>query len=183
MKNNYAKNLSMLRKCRRFYTVIFWTYCISCVPPALMILIYGTIALASSASGNVFGFTATMILLIALFVTGFLSVYKKDPKFTYLPIPVAVLLSLMQCFDDMFFLDVLTLGAMESIYMVIAVASSVILTFVNKKYRWLEQQDGFPYFNERFEEKKNGLYEYENNNPYQKVLDRYKESSGKMDEI
>lgn len=183
MENNYSKNLAALKSCRRFYTIIFWTYCISCVPPALMILIYGTLALVSSADGSVFGFAATMILLTALFVTGLLSVYKKEPKFTYLPIPVALLLSLMQCFDDMYFLNVITFGSLESIYIVIAVASSLILTFVNKKYLWLEQQEGFPYFNERFEEKKDILSGYENNNPYQKILDRYNDSSGKMDEI
>lgn len=184
MKNNYSKNLAMLKSCRKFYTIIFWTYFISCVPTAVIVLIYGTLALASSTSSNIFGFTATMILLIALFVTGLLSVYKKETKFTYLPIPVAILLIFMNSFDDMFFLNVLTLYSMGYIHLVIAIASSIILTFTNKKYHWLEQQEGFPYFNERFEEKKNSLSEYENNNPYQNAYEKYKNnSSGKMDEI
>ncbi len=183
MENNYAKNLTMLKKCQKIYNIIFWVYCISCIPTAVMILIYGTLALASSVNENVFSFTATMILLVALFVTGLLSVYKKEKRFTYLPIPIAILLSLIQCFDDMFFLNVITLDSMESLYIVIAVASSIILTVVNKKYRWLEQQDGFPYFNERFEENKNKVSEQKKNSPYQHYIDRYKNSSGKMDEI
>lgn len=183
MKNNYSKNLIMLKKCRKIYNIIFWIYFVSCVPLALIVLIYGTLALASSANDNVLGFAATMILLIAFFGTGLLSVYKKEPKFTYLPVPVSILLMLVNSFDDMFFLNVITLYSMGTIHIVIAIASSIILTFINKKYHWLENQEGFPYFNERFEEKKNNLSEYENNNPYQHNLDRYRNSSGKMDEI
>ena len=183
MKNNYAENLAMLRKCRKYYKIIFWTYFIACIPLAVMVLLYGNIALWTDTNDNIFDFTASIILLILLFATGFLSVYKKEKKFTYLPIPVALLLLTRQCFDHMSFMNILTIYSFKSLHIIIAVTSSVILTFVNKQYRWLEQQDGFPYFNELFDEKKDSLSRYENNNPYQKVLDRYKNSSGKMDEI
>ncbi len=182
MKIIYAKNLIMLKKCQKIYTFIFWVYFVSCVPTALITLIYGTMALANNI-GSISGFSVTMVLLLALFATGLLSVYKKETKFTYLPIPVALLLTLINSFDDMFFLNALTLYSMGTIHIVIAVACSVLLTFTHKKYHYLEQQEGFPYFNERFEENKNKLTEYENNNPYQHNLDRYKNSSGKMDEI
>ncbi len=183
MENNYLKNLRMLKRCKKIYTLIFWAYFISCIPLAFMTLIYGTMALANSI-GSVFLFAATMILLLALFVTGFLSVYRKEKKFTYLPLPIAILIYFVNCFDDMFFLNALTLYSMESIHIVIAVVSSVLLTFTHKNYRYLEQQEGFPYFNERFEKNKNALNEYNNNNPYQQIMERYKNSSsGKMDDI
>lgn len=182
MKNNYSKNLTMLKKCQKIYTFIFWVYFVSCVPTALITLIYGTMALANNI-GSAFGFAVTMILLLALFATGLLSIYKKETKFTYLPVPVALLLFLLNCFGDMFFLNVLTLYSMGTIHVVIAIASSAVLTVTNRNYHYLEQQEGFPYFNERFEENKNKLAEYENNNPYQQNLDRYRNSSGKMDEI
>ncbi len=146
MENNYLKNLKMLKKCRKIYTIIFWVYFVSCVPPAFITLIYGTMALANNM-GDFFGFASTMILLLALFGTGLLSVYRKETKFTYLPLPVALLLLFLNCFDDMFFLNVLTLYSMGTIHIIIAVVSSVILTFTYRNYRYLEQQDGFPYFN------------------------------------
>lgn len=182
MENNYLKNLSMLKKCRRYYNIIFWIYFISCVPPAGITLIYGVLAL-STVSSNVTGFAMTFILLLAVFATGLLSVYKKETKFTYLPLLPALILMLVNNFSEMFFLNVITLYSMGTIHMVIAIASSVVLTVTNRKYRWLEQQDGFPYFNERFEKNKDSLSEYENNNPYQHYVDRYRNSSGKMDDI
>lgn len=184
MKNNYLKNLKELRRCERIYKIIFIVYFVSCVPLTFTTLIYGTLALASSTSGNVFGFASTMILSLALFATGLLSIYRKENKFTYLPIAVATLLVFLNSFEDMFFLQILTLYSMGYIHLVIAIASSIILTFTHKKYHYLEQQDGFPYFNERFEENKNSIDNYNNNNPYQQAMERYKKSStGKMDDI
>ncbi len=184
MENNYLKNLKMLRRCEKIYKFIFWVYCISCVPTAFMTLIYG-ILYSSSVDDNASPFFAiTMILLLVIFATGLLSVYRKEPKFTYLPLPFAIILSLVNCFEDMFFLNVLTLNSMGGMHVFIAVTSSILLTFTHKKYRYLEQQDGFPYFNERFEEKRNSLNDYNNNNPYQQTMERYKNSSsGKMDDI
>lgn len=183
MKNNYFKNRKTLRRCERVYKIIFTVYFATCVPVSLITLIYGSMALAT-VSSDIFRFTATMILSLALFGTGLLSVYKKEKKFTYLPIPVAVLLSAVNSFDEMDFLNILSLYSLGSTYIFIAVASSVILTFTHRNYRYLEQQDGFPYFNERFEENKNSLNDYNNNNPYQQTMNRYKKSSSeKMDDI
>lgn len=100
MENNYSKNLTMLKKCRKIYNIIFRIYFVSCVPPALTVL----------------------------FVTGLLSICKKELKFTYLPVPVAILLMLVNSFDDMFFLNVITLYFMGTIHIVIAKASLIILT-------------------------------------------------------
>ncbi|MCM1507142.1 MAG: hypothetical protein NC177_08425 [Ruminococcus flavefaciens] len=182
MKNNYAKNLAMLKKCRRIYNIIFWIYFLLCVPLAVITLIYGILSLAT-VNSNVIGFVMTFILLLALFATGLLSIYKKETKFTYLPLLPAVILVLVNCFSDMYFLNIITLDSMGPIHMVIAIASSLILTVTHRNYRWLEQQEGFPYFNVRFEENKNKLEEYKKNNPYQHYIDRYNNSSGKMDDI
>lgn len=183
MENNYFKNLKMLKRCERIYKLIFLTYFISCIPVTVITLIYGSMALAT-VSNNVFRFTATMILSLALFGMGLLSVYKKEKKFTYLPVPVAILLSAVNSFAEMDFLNILSLYSLGSTYIFIAVASSVILTFTHKTYHYLEQQDGFPYFNERFEENKNSLSNFNNNNPYQQTMEKYKKSSsGKMDDI
>ncbi|MDE5619241.1 MAG: hypothetical protein K2I80_01775 [Ruminococcus sp.] len=183
MKNNYFKNRKMLRRCERIYKLIFRGYFISCVPLSLITLIYGSMALAT-VSSDIFRFTTTMILSLALFGTGLLSVYKKEKKFTYLPLLFAIILSLVNSFDDMLFLNVLTMYYIDNIPVFITVISSVLLTFTHKKYHYLEQQDGFPYFNERFEENKNSLSDYNNNNPYQQTMERYKKaSSGEMDDI
>lgn len=53
---------------------------------------------------------------------------QKRLKFTYLLVPVAILLMLVNSFDDMFFLNVITLYFMGTIHIVIAKASLIILT-------------------------------------------------------
>ncbi|MDE5583906.1 MAG: hypothetical protein K2J08_09395 [Ruminococcus sp.] len=184
MENNYCKNLKMLRSCERFYKIIFWVYFVSCVPTALTTLIYGTLYTSSVDDYNVGRFLITFILLLVIFVTGYLSVYRKEALYKYLPIPFALILSLFNCFDDMFFLNVLTCYSMPYIPLIITLASYFVLTNTHKKYCWLEQQEGFPYFNELLEKNKNKTNEYINNNPYQQAMERYKNSSsGKMDDI
>ncbi|MDE6677869.1 MAG: hypothetical protein K2K02_02410 [Ruminococcus sp.] len=184
MENNYAKNLTMLKKCQKIYNIIFWIYVVSSVPLIGITIIYGTLSLAS-VSNNIKDYVGTLILLLAFLATGILSVYKKETKFTYLPVPVSLLLKTMSIFfsSEMYFLNVITLDSLESLHIIVAVVCSAVITVTNKKYHWLEQQDGFPYFNERFEENKNKISEQEKNSPYQYYIDRYKNSSGKMDEI
>ncbi len=170
MENNYFKNRKMLRRCERIYKFIFLAYFISCVPPALISLIYGTLYSASVDDNSTIFFAATMILLLVIFATGYFSVYKKELKFTYMSLLFAITLSLV--------------NIIGVIHILIGVISAILLKFTNKSYQYLEQQDGFPYFNERFEENKNNLNEYINNNPYQQTMERYKNaSSGKMDDI
>lgn len=64
---------------------------------------------------------------------------------------------------------------------ILMVAVFVILFFTNRKYEYLEAQEGFPYFVERFEDQKNMR---EHPVDYQEYVDELKKtSSNTMDEI
>lgn len=166
MKNNYSKNLSVLKKCNRIYNVLFWVYLMSCVPPAVLIFIYGIIETISSKEADPFFHIGVIVTMLAYFACGLMCIYRKENKYIIFLIPITLITILF-----------------SPVHMVITIISALILPVSHKNYRYLEKQEGFPYFNERFEENKNKLSEYENNNPYQHNLDRYKNSSGKMDEI
>ncbi|MCM1314563.1 MAG: hypothetical protein NC040_09065 [Muribaculaceae bacterium] len=175
-RKNFTENHFALKKCERIYSFIFWAYALSCIPYACAIFIYAV--LESLILGNILDLIRNFLLTLAVFVSGLVSVYKKEPKFTWLPVIIAFIAELASGFHDTF-----------SLFLGISLVSSILLTLVHKKYRWLEQQEGFPYFNEFFEEQKNksALNEHNehiDNNPYQQtIIERYKTSSGKMDEI
>ena len=164
--NDNLKNIAMLKKCNKIYDTMFWVYFWSSIPMAVIRLVYGIIENIALTDGKPFIHAGAVISILLYFACGLMYIHEKENKYLVFLIPITFITS--------FF---------SPLHILVTIISVLFLPATHKKYHWLEQQEGFPYFNERFEEKKNSLYEYENNNPYQKVLDRYKESSGKMDEI
>ncbi|MDE6035550.1 MAG: hypothetical protein K2G36_06530 [Ruminococcus sp.] len=169
-RKKFSENALSLKKCQKIYSLLFWTYALSCIPYACVVIIYAFIRgiIVTDITYLVRG----SLLVLAIFCAGLVSIYKKELKFTWIPVAVAIISVFVSGFDDTFM-----------IFFGISVVSSVLLTVTHKKYRFLETQDGFPYFNERFEGQKNGLQNYVNNNPYQQNIERYRNSSGKMDDI
>ena len=56
----------------------------------------------------------------------------------------------------------------------------------NKKYNWLEQQDGFPYFNVRYRVQEIDNSQWNIKDPYTQKYEQIKKqdiNNGKMDEI
>ena len=169
-RKNFSENALSLKRCEKIYSLIFWAYALSCIPYACAIFIYAF--LESLILGDIMQLIRNSLLTLAIFSAGLVSIYKKESKFTWIPVVIAFIAEFFSGFHDTF-----------SLFLGISIVSSVLLTFTHKKYRFLEKQEGFPYFNERFEEQKNGLKNYINNNPYQQNIEKYKNSSGKMDEI
>ena len=170
-RKDFSENFSALKKCEKIYSIIFWIYALSCIPYACAILIYAFLE-SLIFLGNILTLIRNFILTLMFFSAGLISVYKKDLKFTWIPVIIAIFSAIISNFNDIF-----------SFFLGISLISSLLLTIIHKKYRWLENQDGFPYFNERFEEQKNNLAEDKSNKQYQKNIEIYKNSSGKMDEI
>lgn len=169
-RKKFSENALLLKKCEKIYTLLFWVYALLCIPYACGVLVYACIKgiIVTDISCLIRG----SLLVLAIFCAGLVSIYKKELKFTWIPVAVAFISAFLNSFNDTFV-----------IFFGLSVVSSFLLTFTHKKYRFLENQDGFPYFNERFEEQKNSLKNYINNNPYQQNIEKYKNSSGKMDEI
>ncbi|MDE6424927.1 MAG: hypothetical protein K2K89_02150 [Ruminococcus sp.] len=158
----------MLKKCQKIYSFIFLIYAMICIPYACGNLLYGFFQ--GLASMNVMPAVFKALSGLAVFAVGLASVYKKEPKFTWFPVIVTVI-------------PLLVSG--NFVFLIISLFSAFILSPVHKKYRWLETQEGFPYFNELLEEHKNSLSEAENKSKMlrQKNIEIYKNASGKMDEI
>lgn len=169
-RKNFSENLLALKKCERIYSFIFWVYALACIPYACALLIYSF--LESLILENIMESVRNFLFALAVFASGFISIYKKELKFTWLPVMIAFIAELATNFHDIF-----------TLFLGISLVSSLLLAFVHKKYQWLEQQKGFPYFNERFEEQKDAIAERKIHTPYQENIERYKNSSGKMDEI
>lgn len=166
MENNYSKNLASLKRCNRIYNIMFWVYFMSSIPPAGIRFVYGLIENIASTDGKPFIHAGAVISILLYFACGLMCIHVKENKYLIFLLPLTFITSFI-----------------FPIHIIVTIISFLILPATNRNYHYLEQQEGFPYFNERFEENKNSLTEYETNNPYQQNIDRYKNSSGKMDEI
>ena len=117
------------------------------------------------------------VLGAAASVVGFLSAYRKDST---LAIASGVLL--LSEITAMFFYDGITvLGSVElAVFGYFAVRN-----FMNiKKYKWLEQQDGFPQFEPRLKEYDMEKVQRNIKDTYtEKMEERQKKSTGSMDEL
>jgi len=174
-KNDFFKMRKDLKNCETVYKTIF----VLNLAYVIMFAVYTFLELIvfMLARRNPLGLFFDGIILHGLYL--FFSInggYKKNIKYSILASIIMAISFLipsgtaMNNFDLMF--------AIESALFIIPT------TLANKKYKWLEQQEGFPYFNERFEQQKNKLKEYNEKNPYEERMKQIQQnSSGKMDEL
>ena len=87
-------------------------------------------------------YLVSAVPVIAASVTGFLGIYKKDSRFTIASIVFIALHALSACigFGDILGVVFALIGHAPVLYCTIQTLSN------NKKYHWLEEQDGFPNF-------------------------------------
>lgn len=123
-----------------------------------------------------------LVLLISVLgaaasVVGFLSVYRKDSA---LAIAAGVLL--LAEITALFFNDGISLLGIAELAVF---GYFAVRNFLNiKKYRWLEQQDGFPQFEPKLKEYDMDRAERNINDPYaRKMEERQKSSTSSMDEL
>lgn len=123
-----------------------------------------------------------LVLLISILgaaasVVGFLSVYRKDSA-----LAIAAGVFLLAEITALFFDDGITvLGVAElAVFGYFAVRNFMDI----KKYRWLEQQDGFPNFESKLKEYDTNKAQRDTKDPYARKMEkRQKTSSGSMDEL
>ena len=166
LEQEYGKNRLSIKRCNRLYNLIAIYY----------ILVFGAKTFLDIYScflgASVFMILFAFISFAAL-AAGFCGVYlHKDIFSIAAPVIAAV--------HDGF------VGSVFDILMTICVVCSVVNVIVNRKYRWLEQQDGFPYFNVRFREQKIDSSQWNIKDPY---VQNYEEitkkdnNNGQMDEL
>lgn len=168
-EEEYKQNRTQMKNVKKTETAAFIVFAVNAV-----ISIWMLVAFFITLDKMVL---LTSILGAAASVIGFLSVYRKDSA---LSIAAGVLL--LSEITALFFNEgVSALGLIEFVVFGYFAARN----FLNiKKYRWLEQQDGFPQFEPKLKEYDMDRAERNINDPYaRKMEERQKYSSGSMDEI
>ncbi|HBB71744.1 MAG TPA: hypothetical protein DCZ71_03965 [Ruminococcus sp.] len=140
--SDFYKNRSMLKKCEKVHNTVSKVYCVLC---ALIMLASFLMIVMSISSGEVLKFAGIFLSAGAVWYLGVVGVYKKIDIFS-LAAPALALISLLlaKSVNASFIM-----GAVSELLFIASVICAVISLPANMKYRWLEQQYGFPYFNER----------------------------------
>ena len=170
-EEEYKKNRTAMKRCRKTETASF-------IVLAANIAISIWLLVAAVISGEVLVLIAS-VLGLAASALGILGLYKKDSA-----IAIAAGVFLIAEMGIMFFADGPDLiGVLEvAVFGYFAAAN-----FLNiKKYRWLEQQDGFPNFEPRLKEYDMDRAQRNIKDPYARKMEEMKKnnaSAGHMDEL
>lgn len=190
--SSYAINLSLLKKCRKRYSIIFYYVIIS----SAFIFIYGFLNLLS-ISPDIYILKATENTdniispnYIALFVDALIVV----PISLYFGLRLTIsqhdLSALLNIFlfttniivffvkKDWGFLQRVPIAfVVFMLYSTAGIFFSIIGLVTNHKYHWLEEQDGFPHFNERMVEYDNKKRNWDKHNPFIEQRERLKKTA------
>lgn len=160
------KNLSELKKCEKVYKWVAIIYICICVPTVFASFYF----ILLGVNGDPIKLFFNALFKIAELAAGYLGCYQKDKRFVFAELFLAVLN--------------LIVSVLGFIFLLISILLSILTLTTNKKYHFLEQQEGFPHFNERFEKQKADSIQFNIKNPYQQRLEEIqKTSSDAMDSV
>lgn len=156
-----SNNAVLLKKCNKIYNIVTTIYAFVCGIYAIVTAFVIFLGINSSPLMSAFN---GIILKAALFCCGFLACYKHETKFTLFAVLITIISTLIK--DEI-----------NSIILVISFALSVLTAFANKKYHYLENQFGFPHFNERLEEQNLDQRQRKIKDEFQQQYEQYKKTS------
>lgn len=195
----YAQHLNSLKKCRKRYTVIFFYSIIA----SLMLLIYGFLNLISISpdlmlkkitddpnklmSPNYFVLFVDSLIVapLALFFGVRISVSQHDLSaiFNISLLTGNLILFFVKRDWDFFHRVPLSFGV-YTVFSLAGIFFSILGLTTNFQYHWLEEQDGFPYFNEHLAEYEMYGKNWDKYNPYIAESERRKKTAqDHMDEL
>lgn len=166
LDQEYGKNRLSIKRCNKFYNIIALFY----------IIVFGAKIFMEVYSCFLGG--SLLMLLVALIsaaalAAGFGGVYLHKDIF---PITAPLIVLLHEAIAPSGF----------QIVIPISFLCSIVNIFVNKKYRWLEQQDGFPYFNVRYRDQEIDKSQWNIKDPYTQSYEeitKQDNNGGQMDEL
>ncbi len=168
--HTYNQNLKSLKNCKKLYNLIFYVYAFICIPWAASSL-YAIII--TTGHNELYYLIDGIVIKLAVFFCGLMGCYKHENIFALFAVGVQML-SL-----------VISGSALNGVVATVFIAMCVINIITNKKYVWLEQQEGFPYFNERIEQTneifRSGRDVYKEQ--YEKLKEKNSSLSSEMDEL
>lgn len=158
MNNTNLNNLKALKRCRRLETLLF------------LLIVFPTVVPLAFSLINVI--ILSIVFRIVYIVMAFAGLYCKKNLWAIAAPIIAMVNRLMNADDMNIFLYTVS----------VAVAIGTVIN--NKTYAYLEQQEGFPYFNERFEKQKVDYDKFNETNPFDAAAEeRRKTASDKMDDL
>ena len=173
----YPKNRSDLKICNTIYNIIGKFYIIL----AVFLILAFIPCLFSSFNYRLN--TGLFILLSVFLIPAHIyceirAVYKKETKFALAAI-APVVLGLFCASDGLFF------GVADVLLTFASLILAVVISQTNKKYNYLAQQEGFPYFSDLHSEQMNKGLEAMNYDPYKRNEQYYvrEEVRGVMDDF
>lgn len=170
MKTNdeFAHNKMIMKRCNRAYNIIVTIYAGVCLFYAGVAVFQIFLGVTQSAFMT---FLDGIFLKSALLSCGFLACYKHNTKFTFFAVTIAVI-------------NIFIPNNLNGLICAMAIILSIATASCNKEYHYLENQFGFPYFNERFEEQNINTRQREIKDEFQQNYERIiKNSSSEMDDI
>ena len=174
--NTLLKNLNLLKRLRIIDTVIVIViFALNLIP-----LVYSFIALFVPTFDVLAIFIDGIILKIAYIAAAYIGIYKRSTVMTVSAPLIPTFCLLIFSFSGY----ECTVHDMNIMIAPIAVCIMIASFYSNHKYAFLEQQDGFPYFNERFENQKSEVQKFNEKNPYTAMSEeRKKTECDHMDDL
>ncbi len=166
LEQEYGKNRLSIKRCNRWYNIIAIYY----------LLVYGAktfIDVYSCFLGASLFMLLVALVSFATLAAGFCGVYLHRDIF---PIAAPLLALLHESLA----------GPIFDVIVPLCILCSVMNIVVNRKYRWLEQQDGFPYFNLRFRVQEIDNSQWNIKYPYTQSYEeiaKHDNNNGQMDEL
>ncbi|MDO4863907.1 MAG: hypothetical protein Q4A05_07040 [Ruminococcus sp.] len=178
--SSMTQNHAAMKRCSRTYTIVSTVYVTAC---GFYILAGAYLSLIME--GSLYHLINGPLFKGAVLAAGFLGTYKKSNLFAGLaPIIMffnTVLFRNVDNYFDAFWGTVLPMK-IDILYLFMTIALAVLTIIANAKYRYLEQQEGFPQFSEVFEQQKTGKPQY--GETYIERIEKLRASSrGDMDGI
>lgn len=185
----FSKNLVALKKCRKVYAVVFFTYLVA----GLFFVLYSFISITSTSWDWLFyelevGLFSTVVFMLIIdsviiaplaFFLAYRGCMKQHDLCAALaPVVVAANYALMIVLKVRHFFDHIPPAfVVVSVYSLLCIAVSVANIRANVKYHWLEQQEGFPQFSERFYEQQEDKFQRGIMDQYEQEVSRLKKTS------
>lgn len=170
MKSNdeLAHNAALMKRCNKTYDIIVKIYAVVCAFYAGVALFQIMLCVAQHP---LLTFLDGILFKGALFFCGLMACYKHNSKFAFFAMIITVI-------------NIFLNGGVNALICVITVLLSIASISVNEQYHYLENQTGFPYFNERFEEQNLDTCQRGIKDEYQQNYERLiKNSSSDMADV
>ncbi len=163
MTRDPVSNAVLLKKCKKIHDRVGMIYIVGCI----LYIFAATFLMILTVAGDVwFLFLDGFVFKGLLMYCGYTGVYKRsDLHALAAPLVALVNLPLPAFVNGTNYMDIFLGGVMEgfgmaSIVLTISVILALLTLKANRDYRYLEEQEGFPYFNERVNEQNNAPKEY-----------------------